>query len=89
MSRAPERFLLLLRPIKILPFICGFAATDPVREAGAAVNPHDTWKGTMGTGVIQRQLQSVCRVRLHRPSPAVGVAQRNCLDRRVQSSPRP
>lgn len=52
MSRQAERFLPPLKPIKILPFTCGFVSADPpVSEAGAVVSPHAVSEGTMAVGV--------------------------------------
>ena len=52
MSRQAERFLSLLKPIKISPFACGFVSADaPVSEAAAVVSPHAVSEGTMGVGV--------------------------------------
>lgn len=43
----------VVRPVKILPFTCSFAAADPVSEAGAVGNPHGTSQGSSKRGVIQ------------------------------------
>lgn len=62
MSRAPERFLPLLRAIKILPFICGFAAADTLwsRSSGQSTrqlegNHGHRWDSKLAVVCVQSE----------------------------------